>query len=480
MASKMEDGIRHLVGKGLNGLATINRKRLKAPDGDHPYLTGIHKPLSTEITLDALRVTGTIPPALSGRYLRNGPNPALPPDPASYHWFVGAGMVHGIAISDGKAAWYHARWVKGREACAHLSIPLPPGHRADRNDAPDTHVIGIGARNFAIVEAGGMPVELTRELESIAHSDFDGTLHHAFSAHPHFCPTTRTYHAICYKGDVMDRVWHVVVDENARVIREEAIAVQHGPSIHDCAITRDHVLVFDLPVTFSMAKLVAGYPFPYAWNAQHKARVGVLRRDAPGAEIIWCDVDPCYVFHPANAFVDENGHIIVDVVTHDKMFARSNFGPDSEKSQFERWTIDMAAQNVARCTIDARPQEFPRYDERLTGQPYRYVITVAAMADAAVNLDLTETKLLRHDLHTGETLVHDFGPHRHPGEFVFVSSGDSADDLDGWYVGLVIDAARDASELAIISARDFTADPVATIHLPHRIPPGFHGNWVAD
>ena len=26
----------------------------------------------------------------------------------------------------------------------------------------------------------------------------------------------------------------------------------------------------------------------------------------------------------------------------------------------------------------------------------------------------------------------------------------------------------------------FTGEPVASIHLPHRIPPGFHGNWVAD
>ena len=32
----------------------------------------------------------------------------------------------------------------------------------------------------------------------------------------------------------------------------------------------------------------------------------------------------------------------------------------------------------------------------------------------------------------------------------------------------------------VIDTVDFTGTPIASIHLPHRIPPGFHGNWVAD
>src|SRR3546814_18636117 len=76
--------------------ADFNRQRLPRPTDAHPYLTGIHTPMDEELTLESLAVDGAIPTALSGRYLRNGPNPALPPDPASYHWFTGAGMVHGL------------------------------------------------------------------------------------------------------------------------------------------------------------------------------------------------------------------------------------------------------------------------------------------------------------------------------------------------------------------------------------------------
>ncbi len=477
--SKVESAIRSVVTSGVTALAGFNRKRLAAPDA-HPYLTGVHTPMTGEVTLESLAVTGTIPPELNGRYLRNGPNPAIAPNPASYHWFTGAGMVHGIAIEHGKAAWYRNRWVRGTEACKALGEPLPPGDRRDGFDAPNTNVIGIAGRTWAIVEAGGYPVEMNRTLDTVAHNKFDGTLANSYTAHPHWCPATGERHAICYRGDVMDKVWHTVLDAAGHVIREEPIAVQHGPSIHDCAITADHVLVFDLPVTFSMGKLIAGYSFPYQWNPDHKARVGVLGRNAPEDSIIWCDVDPCYVFHPANAYVDADGKIVVDVVTHDRMFARSNYGPDSEASQFERWTIDTATQKVARKVIDARPQEFPRYDERLTGKPYRYAVALALPERDTETMTIGDSRIYRHDLVEGRTEAHDFGVGKAPGEFVFVPRDGGTAETDGWYMGLVIDAEAETTDLVLLDAADFTGEPIARIHLPHRIPPGFHGNWVAD
>jgi carotenoid cleavage dioxygenase len=34
--------------------------------------------------------------------------------------------------------------------------------------------------------------------------------------------------------------------------------------------------------------------------------------------------------------------------------------------------------------------------------------------------------------------------------------------------------------VVILHAQDFTGDPIARIHLPQRVPFGFHGNWVPD
>jgi len=480
MASNVETLIRGAVVKGIGKVAEFNRRRLPRPTDAHPFLTGIHKPMEEELTLEELSIDGEIPAALAGRYLRNGPNPAAAPDPASYHWFTGAGMVHGIRIADGKALWYRNRWVRGAEACAALGEALPPGPRAERNDAPNTNVVGLAGRTFAIVEAGGKPVELDYELGTIAHNPFDGTLAGAFTAHPHADPFTGETHAVTYRGDEPNKVWHVVLDAQAHVVREEPVAVSDGPSIHDCAITENYVLIFDLPVTFSMKMLLAGYPFPYAWNESHPARVGLLPRKGRGDEVVWVPVDPCYVFHPANAFETAEGKVIVDVVAHDTMFATSKRGPDSERSRMERWTIDPAARTTTRTVIHDHAQEFPRYDERLTTRPYRYITSIAIPDGKSAEWALAETRLFRHDLEQGTTAIHDFGPGRHPGEFVFVPRSAAGAEDDGWLIGLVVDMNDQTTDLVILNADDFTGSPQAVVHLPHRVPPGFHGNWVAD
>jgi carotenoid cleavage dioxygenase len=44
----------------------------------------------------------------------------------------------------------------------------------------------------------------------------------------------------------------------------------------------------------------------------------------------------------------------------------------------------------------------------------------------------------------------------------------------------VYDAGIDRSDLIILDSTNLAAPPVATIHLPSRVPFGFHGNWLAD
>ncbi|MGW6612159.1 carotenoid oxygenase family protein, partial [Streptomyces erythrochromogenes] len=61
-----------------------------------PYLTGHFTPIAEEVTATNLTVEGTIPPELSGRFLRNSHNPK--PGITPTHWFKGSGMVHGIRL----------------------------------------------------------------------------------------------------------------------------------------------------------------------------------------------------------------------------------------------------------------------------------------------------------------------------------------------------------------------------------------------
>lgn len=55
-----------------------------------------------------------------------------------------------------------------------------------------------------------------------------------------------------------------------------------------------------------------------------------------------------------------------------------------------------------------------------------------------------------------------------------------ADEDDGYAIAYVHDPDRDASDLVILAAQDFTGEPVARVQLPGRVPLGFHGSWIPD
>lgn len=474
--SAVETAIRSVVGKGAGLLADYNRKRLPEPGTPHPYLSGIHQPMTGEMTIVDLPVTGTIPAGLDGRYLRIGPNP-VQPDPAGYHWFTGDGMVHGIAVKDGKALWYRNRWIRSKRVAAALGERAAPGPRHAGMDTVNTNVVEIAGRTWALVEAGSYPVELDETLDEQTYNAFDDTLQGAFTAHPHRDTLTGEHHAIAYEAGNPDTIHHVVLDPNGKVIREEPIRVQHGPSIHDCAITKRYAIILDLPVTFSMKALIGGHAFPYAWNPKHPARVGLLPRDGSDADVIWCAVDPAYVFHVANAYDAPDGTVVMDVCAYDTMFADGFQGPNGTPRGLERWTIDPVTQSVAIRTIDSTAQDFPRPDDRRFGQPYRYAYTMA-LGDTTQDEFVGASALYKHDLANSTRQTHDFGSGRYPGEFVFVPAHAEAGEDEGWLIGLVVDLPHETSDLVILDARDFAGPPVASVRIPHRVPPGFHGNWL--
>ncbi len=475
MASVVEGVIRGVVGAGVEAVAAFNRRHRTAKD-PNPYLMGVHTPMKTEETLTELKVTGEIPAGLNGLYVRNGPNPLKAPNPATHHWFLGDAMLHGVRLQDGRALWYRNRWVRSERVSRALGETPAPGVRNGHQDNPNTNVIGHAGRIWAIVEAGGYPAEISDTLETLRHNPFDGSLETAYSAHPHLDPETGELHAICYYGRDQSTVWHVVVGTDGRVRRREPVAVRNGPSIHDCMITRRFVAVMDLPVTFSMQALVSGAGFPYRWNPAHQARIGLLPREGAGSDIIWCDLDPCYIFHVANAYEREDGAVVMDACVHETMFSNDPFGPGSPDLRFDRLVIDPVSRSVTRTVLDADPQEFPRIDERLTGQAYRFAYSVGSLARS--NASLSDGRLLRHDLQTGERQVREFGPGRYPGEFIFVPSHPGAAEDEGWLIGFVIDETHSTTDLVILEARHIAGEAVATVTIPHVIPPGFHGNFI--
>ncbi|SEL30170.1 carotenoid oxygenase family protein [Nonomuraea pusilla] len=453
------------------------------PSARTPFKGGF-APVTEEVTAFDLEVTGRIPAELNGRYLRNGPNPLSLDDPSASHLFIGEGMVHGVRLRDGRAEWYRNRWVRSAEVARRLGEEPRPGPvHAGMDFAANTHVIGLAGRTFACVEAGALPYELSYELDTIGPSDFGGGLPGGFAAHTHLDPGTGELHALAYFFG-WDHHQHLVLDRKGTVTQVRNIPVADAPMLHDFALTERYVVIYDLPVTFSMAHAERGVKLPYAWNEDHGARVGLLSRET--GDVRWVEVPQCWVFHTLNAY-DDGDQVVVDVVRYPRRFvdARLDLGGSPT---LDRWRIDPRAGTVTETRLDDRPQEFPRMDERLTGRPYRYgyTVTTTDLKDVfpeeqemeALPDDAFDNTLIKHDLERGTGEARVFGRGAYVGEPVFVDAGEAEDD--GYVMSFVNNPDRGAADLVILSAQDFTGDPVAVVHLPARVPLGFHGSWIAD
>ena len=442
----------------------------------NPYMQGNFRPVQEEVTEFKLEVSGDIPKELNGRYLRNGPNP-FAEVPNNHHWFIGAGMVHGIRLFDGEAKWYRNRYVGSRELSKFRQQEDITGRNWNNSSGgPNTNVAGFAGKTWAMVEAGGSPVELDYELETIGRNNFDGTLPGAFTAHPKVDPASGEMHAMVYAWPQwLDHVQYVVVATNGQVRKTLDIPLPGMTMMHDMSLTEKYVIIYDQPVIVDM-NLLEKSNFPFAWNPDYGNRVGLLPRQGTANDIVWVDVPLGYAFHPMNAFDNDDGSVTIDLCNYEKMFNTDLSGPFGDGlPRLERWNVNPDSRSISINIIDERANEFPRHLHDVGGQPYRYGYSVSISADPA---DGWQT--LKHDLQSGETMVFDHGSGRAGGEAVFVPKQASNEEDAGYLMTFVHDLNNDSAEFVVIDAQNFSRGYVAQVKVPRRIPFGFHGNWVSD
>ncbi|CAM2966371.1 carotenoid oxygenase family protein [Prescottella defluvii] len=474
------------------------------------YVDERYAPVRAEVTEFDLPVQGAIPEWLDGRYLRNGPNPIADVRPDEYNWFTGDGMVHGIRLSGGRALWYRNRWVDSEvtSKALHRSAPPEQGRSPLHGPSANTNVIGFAGRTLALVEAGVACAELSYDLDTVDVCDFDGTVRGGYTAHPIEEPETGELHAVSYHFGRGDTVLYTVVGPDGRLRRKVPIRVGGSPMMHAFSLTRDYVVIYDLPVTFDVRSAVTANvarplrpfaalalsatigrvrvpgpvlnrlpptragSFPYRWDSRYPPRVGLVpRRGDPTP--LWLEVEPCYVFHPVNATSDD-GKVVVDLVVHERVFDADRTGPSEGHPRLERWHLEPRVSNrVRRTRLGDEHVEFPRFDERFTTSLHHDCWLVVGSDDLS-----GEHRLIRSDRTRGVQAMRDFGPRSAVGEFVFHPEAPDAPEGHGVVMGLVSDLGLKSTELRILDAR--TLEDQASIALPQRVPAGFHGNWIPD
>lgn len=461
------------------------------PFPKHPQLRGNYAPVNFEANVQDLVVEGTVPEALSGSLYRNGPNPKFAPE-GPYHWFAGDGMIHAFHIDGGKVDYLN-RWIKTPKHLAEMAVgkSLPRARKPDpdsgalipeREDGlANTHILWH-ADQLQALDEGSHPFALDPvTLDSRGYTSNGRALSGAMTAHPKIDPASGELHGFGYMTNHMgsSTMTYHVMDKMGVVTRSDQFEAPYAAMVHDFVLTNDYVLFPVFPLTFDVSR-AATIGSPYAFDHSERTHIGVLRRGAPISEILWIEGPLCFVFHYMNAWNDGD-QIIIDTIEFPVApnfpladGSLPSFGDAQGKPM--RWHINMNNHEITRERVLDIASEFPRFDERFTASRYRHGYIAAASqrqrGDGGLFHEITHL-----DLDSGRINTWDAGFGNGVSEPVFVPAHQHSAEGEGWLLANVYLAAERRSDLVILNAEAVQDGPVATVHLDHRVPFGFHGSW---
>jgi carotenoid cleavage dioxygenase-like enzyme len=462
----------------------------------NPFFSGNYAPISFEADAPDLPLRGELPKELAGTLYRNGPNPQFAPRDPNHHWFIGDGMIHAFHVADGRVS-YRNRWVRTPkwelEHDAHRALfgswgnpaTTDPSVQGKDGGVANTNIVWHGGKLFAL-EEGHRPFALDpTTLAAQGYWDFRGAFTGArFTAHPKIDPETgeMIFFAYSASGRFSASLGYGAIDRSGKLTRYDLFDAPYASMVHDFMVTRNYVLFPVLPLTGSMQRALSGKP-AYAWEADKHSYVGVLKRNADVSTIRWFECDPCYVFHPMNAYEDGD-RIVGDVMQYDAapLFPDPDGRPgDPTKAvaYLTRWTFDLNANTntFKREQIDDLAGEFPRFDERSAGLSYRHGFFAASsdsrfvdQFDTLAHLDLKTNKRTAFQLPKGDVVS----------EPIFIPRNTDTREGDGYLLATIYREAEKRSDLAVFDTVSLETGPIALAELSHRVPFGFHGNWRPD
>ena len=455
-----------------------------------PYLSGHFAPIQTEIDVKDLPVvSGAIPAALDGVYMRNGPNPRF--EPISYTYPLdGDGMIHALTLCGGQAH-YRNRFVRTRafQTEERLGQALYSGVMRPRpidpallrpGDEPGPfkngafiNVMTHGGRLLALSEAD-TAYEMTMNLATIGEWRA-GTDHPiSLGAHNRRHPSTEALFAIAYDVESPHVALHRI-DAAGTLVTSQTVALQLPTMMHDFVLTERHAVLFACPAVFDLRAVATGGA-ALDWRPQLGTRIALVPLD--GSPLRWVETEPFFVFHFANGF-ERDGVITIDYVRHAQLALAEAGVPSGAPPRLHRMRIDLATGVVRDDLVSDLGVEFPRINDRHEARKTRWIYC-PTRTDALWESGLPKgsfNAIAKLDPETGDPSLHDFG-NRLIGEAVFIPDPGRRTE-DGGYLALyVFDLESQTSDFVLVDAEHLEDEPVAVVRMPQRVPQGLHGNWM--
>ena len=256
------------------------------------------------------------------------------------------------------------------------------------------------------------------------------------------------------------------------MVQSEVIDVKAATMVHDFAITENYAVFLDLPMLWDMKKFLdPGIPVNY--DESYGARIGIMPRNGTSDDVKWFEIEPCYIYHTMNAY--EFGDELV--FTAPRLFGYTSVGMANPPApKLHQWIVNLKTGKVKEKQIDDLGVDFPVVAPSHVGQPIRY--------GYVAEFDTTGSPWVlgyhKYDFVTGERKAHVLENGRTGSEASFIPKENAKSEDDGYLMSFVYDPEEDKSELVIFNAQEIEDDPICRIHLPVRVPAGFHGSWISD
>lgn len=505
--------------KWLSGIFSNGYTTARHNNGPHNYLNGNFLPCEGESVHTALKVVGNIPTELKGCFLRNGVNQRYAPN-GKMHMFDGDAMLHAFVFADGKCASYANSYIRtprfianedqGRDIWATFGdLTVKPGLEAakkfswialqqragmmpfippTRAQNPSTATQLIAGKLYACVEVNSpfriMVNPKTGQVSSREHDDFDGKVP-VFSAHSKvdssgnvifFAKGARSPDA---RQTAINRFGVIGPDGQLK----QQVSFFCGPGappafLHDYFVTSSWAVCVDHSLRADPSKMTtSGY---FDWDTSRNVRLGLLPRDADGdsVEPEWYDLGmPGFVWHCVGSSQDGDRVTCWMPIFEDDYSSVPIHLASEPHSYLYKIVLNTATKTVEevkkfeeigateRCAINDNfiGEKEPQFGYLMMRGPEE-------MYDGFVKFDLKNETVLA---------TVPYGKGRFGGEAFFQPREGATDEDDGWLMDIVYDKNTDSSELCIWDARSLdSAEPIAVVKAPHRIPYGVHGLFL--
>ena len=454
--------------------------------------------LDEEVAVDRLPVTGELPSWLTGALVRVTPALFEIGDRRVSHWFDGVAMLNRFGFADGTVS-YKSRFLESRsyrdaregqvrrggfatDPCRSLFKRVQAIFSPDFTDNPNVNLARVGERYIAMTETP-LPVEFDPDtLDTIGHFDFaDSVKSHVTTAHPHHDRERDEF--VNYVAHFSRTSEYVLYGLPAGSTTRRVIArmpVREPAYMHAFGMSGRHLILAEYPLRVNPLKMAfSGKAFieNYVWQPELGTKLQVFDR-ATGAHRGTYETDAFFSFHHVNAFENESGELVLDLVAYDdpSVIDALYLGEDGPRgplghTELRRYTIDLDGDSVSwEALPGGRDVELPRIDYgRRNTHDYEFAYFAGWAGREWID------RLVKLNVRDG-TRNEWSAPGCYPGEPVFVREpGNDAED-GGVILSVVLDAAARRSFLLVLDAGSF--EELARAEAPHHIPFGFHGDYL--